>query len=173
MRLFLLLAFLSGPYYAEAAKPARAKQAPARQAPAAKPSAATRPVPVEPAHALAPRERYDGNKVWLAPPVALFAGFGLGHVMQERYGGYTIAYTAADALGFVLIFASMGSCPNGCSSGKKTMHAVGLGTLLVSRVAQVVDTTIWGVNYRNAHQGPKVSLLPLPTGMSMLFNFQF
>lgn len=102
------------------------------------------PIP-EPAAA----EKYDDKKLWLAPPVAAFVGFGMGHAVQERLRGANLAYTAADGLGYFLVLSSLGDCSGGCRESKRRLWKSGLGVLVLSRVAQIVDVTLWGLRYRD------------------------
>lgn len=110
---------------------------------------------------------YHGAKVWLAPPVAAFVGFGLGHAVQDRLNGYPIAFTVADGLGFLLVASSLGDCrvASDCQKRKDRRHALGLGLLIASRVVQIVDVTIWSINYEGE---PKVALSAVPTDGGML-----
>lgn len=116
----------------------------------------------------------DSAKIWLAPPASFFLGFGAGHMVQDRYRGYPIAFTVADSVGFLLIIASMGSCsPAGsCQKTKDRNQNLGLGLLIASRLAQVIDVTLWSVNHLNEPRA-KVSLVPVEGGMAMMGRLRF
>lgn len=117
-------------------------------------------------------EAPTSTQVWLAPPAAFFVGFGLGHAIQNRLKGPALLYPAFDALGFLLVISSMGSCRNDCSGKKETYHKIGLGTLIVSRIFQVVDVTVW--SGRNLS---KLSFSVAPDGQAKsalaLVNYSF
>lgn len=125
---------------------------------------------VSPAFAHKERTEYDHNKVWLGPPAAALLGFGMGHLVQDRYQGYPIAFTSADALGFLLILGSMGSCnpADSCRKSKDRIHDLGLGILIASRIAQVVDTTIWSVNHH-----ARFAVVPRGDGAAVTAYIQF
>lgn len=120
----------------------------------------------------------DWSKVALAPAASLVLGFGLGQAIQQRLNGYAIAYPVADGIGWLLVVSAMGSCPRGggdCKKGRERRHNIGLILLGASRLAQVIDSGIWGYRYWRDGGEPKVSLLPVPVegGAALSVGFRF
>ena len=105
---------------------------------------------------------------------ALVLGFGVGEAMQSRWPGYPMIFTGADLVGWGMIFASMGDCnpADKCRRSKHRTHAIGLGLLAASRLAQVIDTSLWSYqHYQDTH--PRVTILPSENGFLLSAELRF
>lgn len=118
---------------------------------------------------------YDPVKAWVAPPVGGLVGFGTGHALQDRYSDYAWAYTVADSVGFFLIVLTLGDCPEAqgtCQQHKNTVGGAGQTVLVVSRLAQVIDTSFWAHKYYNKYR-TQTFFMPRHDGAALVYSLNF
>jgi hypothetical protein len=123
----------------------------------------------------APTEIYNPWKVWAAAPVSLWLGFGAGHGVQNRFSETGWIYAAADGIGLSLIFLSLGDCssPNSsCQSDKDQRVNTAKSLLVVSRLAQVIDTSIWSYKYSQKFPAT-VTFIPSQNAATFLATISF
>jgi hypothetical protein len=120
-------------------------------------------------------EDYDAWKVWAPPVASVYLGFGSGQGLQDRFKDTGWMYAVADGIGIGLIFLSYGDCaePAGsCQSNKQRNIDAGKGILIVSRVLQIADSSIWSYNYYQKFKSPVV-LIPSADGATLLTSISF
>jgi hypothetical protein len=102
----------------------------------------------------------------LAIPVGGIIGFGLGHVIQNRYSSYRWVYPTIDGITMLIVATNMGDCyPTDQSCKDRQSKMGGLASVLFfgSRLAQIVDLTMFAV-----HQNYVVSPPQRPWSFAIL-----
>lgn len=128
-----------------------------------------------------PPEKYKPIKIWGAIPAGLI-GFGAGHALQGRF---TAARIPAVFDGAVL-FYTIGSLGGHCGeltgetpekiqkcNDKKRRNFNNIGqAMIVSRLIQVIDLSIWSVKYYKKFHATAF-ILPNEKGQQLTLAFEF
>lgn len=126
---------------------------------------------------------YDSQNLWVGPTVSLFVGFGIGVGLQGRFEDRGIYYGIADTVGFVAILKVSVDCNSQAKEAKETGVSKGecqvsdaenfaVYVWLASRVAQVIDSSIWSYQYYNKYKSTAF-ILPKDDGLSLNYAIEF
>jgi hypothetical protein len=122
----------------------------------------------------------------LAIPVGGFAGFGIGHILQERYssGSFTYGgwiYTVIDGTSAAYAVATtFGDCRPGdthCKDRQDNNRKIALALFVGSRIAQIIDLTYFVSQQNYTENRPTQNLyfavVPDVTGVQTTLGWSF
>lgn len=119
---------------------------------------------------------YDSQNLWIGPTVSLFVGFGVGVGLQGNYEKRGWIYGVADLASVFLVWKSITDCHSPQSNdsdcpmddNRKLAHSI----FIASRLAQIVDSSIWSYNYYGKYRSTAF-ILPKEDGISLNYAIEF